>query len=65
MTTASRLAARPLHAFTCTYDEGPAYDERAYARAVSDACGATPHLVVPDGSDFWETFDRMTLAQGC
>ena len=64
VTTASRLAARPLHAFTCTYDEGPAYDERAYARAVTDASGATPHLVVPDGADFWETFDRMTLAQG-
>ncbi len=64
VTTASRLAARPLHAFTCAYDEGPAWDERPYVRAVIEASGATPHLVVPDGRDFWETFDRMTLAQG-
>src|SRR5206468_1833116 len=26
VTTASRLAGRPLHAFTCAYNEGPAYD---------------------------------------
>lgn len=64
VTTAARLAAQPLHAFTCAYDEGPAYDERAYARAVTQASGATPHVVAPDGGDFWETFDRMTLAQG-
>src|SRR5258706_4846055 len=64
VTTAARLAARPLHAFTCAYEEGPAWDERPYVRAVTGASGATPHLVVPDGADFWDTFDRMTLAQG-
>jgi asparagine synthase (glutamine-hydrolysing) len=64
VTTASRLVARPIHAFTCAYDEGPAWDERPYVRAVTEASGATPHLVVPDGGDFWEAFDRMTLAQG-
>jgi asparagine synthase (glutamine-hydrolysing) len=64
VTTAARLAARPLHAFTCAYDEGPAWDERPYVRAVTEASGAIPHHVVPDGRDFWDTFDRMTLAQG-
>jgi len=64
VTTAARLAARPLHAFTCAYDEGPAWDERPYARAVTDASHAAAHIVVPDGGDFWETFDRMTTAQG-
>ncbi|HEY6867450.1 MAG TPA: asparagine synthase (glutamine-hydrolyzing) [Candidatus Eisenbacteria bacterium] len=64
VTTAARVAARPLHAFTCAYEEGPAFDERPYVDAVVGASGATPHVVVPDGSDFWETFDRMTFAQG-
>jgi asparagine synthase (glutamine-hydrolysing) len=64
VTTAARLAERPLHAFTCAYEEGPAFDERRYARAVTDASQTSAHVVVPDGGDFWETFDRMTLAQG-
>ena len=63
VTTASRLAGRPLHAFTCAYNEGPAYDERRYVRAVTEATGAVSHLAVPDGGDFWSVFDRLTAAQ--
>jgi asparagine synthase (glutamine-hydrolysing) len=63
VTTATRLAARPLHAFTCAYDEGPAFDERPYVRAVVEATGATSHVVVPDGHDFWVCFDRITRTQ--
>jgi asparagine synthase (glutamine-hydrolysing) len=64
VTTASRIAARPLHAFSCAYDEGPTFDERAFARLTVDASGAIPHVVVPDGADFWSAFDRLHDLQG-
>ena len=67
LTTAARLAsdgAKGLHAFTCAYDEGPAFDERPYARAAAEAAGATSHLVVPDGSDLWNVFDTLADQQG-
>ncbi len=63
VTTAARLGARPLHAFSCAYEEGPAYDERPYVRAAVEASGAVSHLVVPDGSDFWAVFDRLAGQQ--
>jgi asparagine synthase (glutamine-hydrolysing) len=64
VTTAARLANRGLHAFTCAYDEGPAFDERAHVRAVAEASGATSHVVVPDGSDLWRVFDQLADRQG-
>jgi len=64
LTTAARLANAGLHAFTCGYDEGPAFDERPYARAAAEAAGATSHVVVPDGSDFWSVFDTLADQQG-
>jgi asparagine synthase (glutamine-hydrolysing) len=64
VTTAAGLAPKALHAFTCAYDEGPAYDERAHVRAVAEASGATSHVVVPDGSDFWRVFDTLADRQG-
>lgn len=63
ITTASRLANRGLHAFSCAYDEGPAFDERPWIRAAVEVSGATSHVVVPDGSDFWSVFDRMAMQQ--
>jgi asparagine synthase (glutamine-hydrolysing) len=63
VTTASRLSRRPLHAFSCAYDDGPAYDERPHVRTVCEASGAISHLVVPDGRDFWAVFDRLAAAQ--
>jgi asparagine synthase (glutamine-hydrolysing) len=63
VTTAARLATEPLHAFSVSYDEGPAWDERAFVRAAVDASGATSHLVVPDGGDFWSVFDRLAEQQ--
>jgi asparagine synthase (glutamine-hydrolysing) len=63
VTTASRLAERPLHTFTCAYEEGRAYDEREFVAATVAASGAKSHLVVPDGGDFWPLFDRMTFQQ--
>src|ERR1041385_2122432 len=48
LTTAAPLAHAGLHAFTCAYDGGPAFDERPYAGAAAGGAGATSHVVVPD-----------------
>ncbi len=63
ITTATRLARRGVHAFSCAYDEGPAFDERPHIRAAVEACGAQSHLTVPDGGDFWDAFDAMAHSQ--
>ena len=63
VTTAAPMLDRPLHAFTVAYDEGPAYDERHYVRATVAASKAVSDIVVPDGGDFWETFDRLAERQ--
>ena len=63
VTTASTMAGRPMHAFTCAYDEGPAFDERAYVRAAVERSGAISHVVVPDGGDLWDVLDRLTFQQ--
>jgi asparagine synthase (glutamine-hydrolysing) len=64
VTTAAKLADSAVHAFTCAYDEGPAFDERPYVRDVAEASGARSHVVVPDGSDFWRVFDTLADRQG-
>ncbi len=64
VTTASRLLPHPMHAFTCAYDDGPEFDERPWMRATVEASGARSHVVVPDGKDFWATFDRLATRQG-
>ena len=63
VTTAARLATRPLHTFTCAYEEGPAFDERPYMRAAVEASRAASHVVIPDGADFWSVFDRLAEHQ--
>ena len=63
VTTAAQLVPHPLHAFTCAYDEGPAWDERPWVRATVEASRATSHLVIPDGGDFWSVFDRLAAQQ--
>ena len=62
VTTAARMMDRPIHAFTCAYDE-QGFDERNWVRATVEASGAHSHVVVPDGSDFWRVFDRLALEQ--
>ncbi len=64
VTTSAALLGKPVHAFTCAYDEGPAWDERPYVRAVVERSGAASHVVVPDGNDFWEVFDSIADMQG-
>jgi asparagine synthase (glutamine-hydrolysing) len=61
--TAASMLDHPLHAFTCAYDEGPSYDERPFVRDVVEASRAASHVVVPDGGDFWTSFDRLTEVQ--
>jgi asparagine synthase (glutamine-hydrolysing) len=63
VTTAARMLDRPIRAFTCAYDEGPRYDERAYVTATVGASGARSDVVVPDGHDFWDTFERIAHQQ--
>ena len=63
VTTAAPMLERPLRAFTVAYDEGPAFDERPYVRATVAASGASSDVVVPDGRDFWDTFERLTERQ--
>jgi asparagine synthase (glutamine-hydrolysing) len=63
VTTAARQSERPLHAFTCAYEEGPAYDERVFVRAVAEQTGAVSHVVTPGGEDFWTVFDRLAMVQ--
>jgi asparagine synthase (glutamine-hydrolysing) len=64
VTTAAKQLDRPLHAFSCAYDEGPAYDERPFVRVAVESSGANSHVVVPDGGDFWHVFDRLADIQG-
>ena len=63
VTTAGRLENRGLHAFSCAYDEGPAFDERPHIRAAVESSGAKSHLTIPDGADFWEVFDSLATVQ--
>jgi len=63
VTTASQLLSQPMHAFTCAYEEGPAFDERPYVKATVEASGAISHVVIPDGGDLWPVLDRLTFQQ--
>jgi asparagine synthase (glutamine-hydrolysing) len=51
-----------FHTFTSCY-EYPELDERKYALEVATAIGATPCLVFPSASDFWNVFGRMAWHQ--
>jgi len=51
-----------FNTFTSCY-EYPELDERQYALQVANAIGATPHLVFPSASDFWDGFGRMAWHQ--
>jgi asparagine synthase (glutamine-hydrolysing) len=49
---ASRLLGGPLATFTGAFDEGPAFDERRYARQVAALAGAQAHEVVGREEEF-------------
>ena len=49
---AARHRAAPLHVFCGAFDDGPEFDESAYARLVADRAGAVYHEVRPTADDF-------------
>ncbi len=51
-----------FNTFTSCY-KYPELDERQYALDVANSVGATPHLVFPAASDFWDAFGRMAWHQ--
>jgi len=58
---ASALGDR-FDTFTSCYEYAE-LDERQYALQVANSVGATPHLVFPSASDFWESFGQMAWHQ--
>jgi len=64
VTTAARRAPKGLQAFSCAYDEGPAYDERPWIRDAVSTSGVASHIVTPDGGDFWHVMDALADRQG-
>lgn len=51
-----------FNTFTSCY-EYPELDERRYALEMANAIGATPHLVFPSATDFWDGFGKMAWHQ--
>ena len=49
---ATRAGSSRLETFTGRFDEGPQFDESAYARMVAEQCGAQMHVVTPTEADF-------------
>jgi asparagine synthase (glutamine-hydrolysing) len=51
-----------FHTFTSCY-EYPELDERTYALDMAHSIGATPSLVFPTATDFWDGFGQMAWHQ--
>jgi len=63
VTTAAGLLPHAMRTFSVSYDEGAAYDERPWIAQAVESARADAAIVVPDGRDFWETFDALVLHQ--
>jgi asparagine synthase (glutamine-hydrolysing) len=63
ITTAAGFLPHPMRAFSVSYDEGEAYDERRWIDDAVARSGAIPALVVPDGRDLWDTIDDLVWHQ--
>jgi asparagine synthase (glutamine-hydrolysing) len=63
ITSAAEMLPHPMRAFSVSYDEGPAFDERPWIDQAVARSGAIPALVVPDGRDLWETLDDLVWHQ--
>ncbi len=59
---AASAVGERFNTFTSCY-EFPELDERQYALQVAHSIGATPHLVFPSPSDFWDVFGQMAWHQ--
>jgi asparagine synthase (glutamine-hydrolysing) len=56
---ASRAYGGTLKTFTGAFDEGPAFDERPYARKVVEAAGAQGFEVTPTEEDFIDLLPKL------
>jgi len=56
---ASQLLGERVKTFTGAFDEGPEFDETAYARLASEFAGTEYHEIRPDGSDLLPTLDSL------
>jgi len=45
--------------FTGAFDEGPAFDERPYARAVAESVNAEMHTIMPTANDFADVLHKL------
>jgi asparagine synthase (glutamine-hydrolysing) len=61
--TAARQLPHAMRTFSVAYDEGAAFDERAWIAEANRASGAEGAIVVPDGRDLWETFESLVWHQ--
>lgn len=60
---ARKLApAQTFHTFSSCIEE-PDLDERPYISAISNAVGASGHLVYPKAASFWERVDQISYQQ--
>ena len=59
---AASAVGEQFNTFTSCY-EYPELDERKYALEMSNAIGATSHLVFPSAADFWDVFGPMAWHQ--
>jgi len=56
---ASQLLGERVKTFTGAFDEGPEFDETAYAKLVSEFAGTEYHETRPNGSDLLQTLERL------
>ena len=56
---ASSLLSSSFHTFTGGFQDGPQYDETAYARLVANKVNACHHEVFPTADDFVEMMPRL------
>jgi len=56
---ASQLLGERVKTFTGAFDEGPEFDETAYAKLASEFAGTEYHEIRPDGTDLLSTLERL------
>jgi len=56
---ASQLLSERVKTFTGAFDEGPEFDETAYAKLASKFAGTEYHEIRPNGADLLPTLERL------
>lgn len=60
VTALASRSGQSLHAFVGRFNEGPEFDESAYARLLAEACGVSLHETVATRDEFFELMPRLT-----